>query len=148
MTNFFANANFTNTGGDIAQSAGTAPLGTGLMQGNPSDTAARQNNGVYPPAPQCGTGAAGVPDTASLIATGGIPVNAQPTNAATAPGTDSILAQIARGQLMLNQSTYGQGVTCPAAGGQPVVPAATVQPLVSGPSANVTVGSFANYTGN
>jgi hypothetical protein len=119
VTNFFPNANFTNQGGDIAQSAGTAPLGTGLMQGNPYDSASRQNNGVYPPVPQVGAGAAGVPDVANQIAEGYIPVNVQPTNVATAPGTDSLMAQLSRGQVILNQSTYGQGTFAPAAGGQP-----------------------------
>jgi len=147
MTNFYGNASIadTNTG-----MPGAAPLGA-QMQGNPYPPGDVPD---YPPAPQTGpTQVVGVtPDTNNQISDGNIPVNAQPTNVLTAPGLDSFLAQVSRGQLSLNQSNYGQGGFMPPnAGSSPQNPQAgsvTVASVAAGSAAVPTFANPANYTGN
>lgn len=149
MTNFLTLAAVQDTAGDVPVIPGAAPVpGAAAMQGNPASSQS-QPHGLYPPAPQCG--AAGQTLNAPLahdtISRGNVPLNAQPTNVATAPGTDSILAQLSRGQVSLNQSSYGQGQFVPAAGGQNVIPAPSAVPVLTGNGAALTVANPPNYTG-
>ena len=122
---------------------GGAPLGSGAMQGNP-DTRPNITPSVNVECPVPQNSAA-----ASLVvqlATGAIPHNLQTTNVAQGAGPnqqggnaggDSLLAQMSRGQVMLGDSTYGQGGYTPAAGGQPS-PATAAIAQVTGASSGVT----------
>lgn len=159
MTILFGNAGFQETSGDVAQAPGAGPVpGAGnQMTGNPA-SAQSQPFGNLVPAPQVG----GVGQTLNAplvhdtISRGNVPLNAQPTNtvaaAGNAVGADSLLAQIARGQVSLNQSNYGQGGFVPQNGGsspQAQQPGATnVQTVVTGPGSTLTVAAPANYVGN
>lgn len=117
---------------------GGPPSTTAGMQGNPDTRSINQVTINQLPLPQVGTtqvlGA--VPDTSAQIAQGLIPHNAQPTNVNVQPGGDSLLAQIARGQVSLNQSNYGQGSVGPAAA-----------PIAAGAPSVPTFASPANLTG-
>jgi hypothetical protein len=149
MTNFYGNAGSQNTAGDIAQAAGSAPVGS-TMQGNPQDTQQRACVGVYPPAPQAGPGqTVNAPLSHDAISRGNIPLHTHPTNVAGPPGVDSLLAQLARGQLILNQSTYGQGSLTPANGGAgpQTVPAVNVVSQPIGIAANLNIANPPVYTG-
>jgi hypothetical protein len=99
---------------------GAPPSTTVGMQGNPNPANCNQPIVTQLPKPQ--TGATQVlgagPEVANLISQGLIPMNSQPTNVLVTPGGDSLLAQISRGQLLLNQTTYGQGSFQRADGGQ------------------------------
>lgn len=153
MTIFFGVADSADTAGNIPAPPGAAPVGTGLMQGNPQASQFKPF-GVYPPSPQAGGAAQTVstPLVNHLISTGAIPLNAHPTNIAAPPGTDSLLAQMARGQIMLNQSTYGQGGFIPQNGGcspQVASPAANaVQSVSTGAAGGLTYANPCTYTGN
>lgn len=132
---------------------GAPPNITPGMQGNPDPRNINAPNVLQPAAPQTGPAQVlgAVPDTASGLATGGIPHNAQPTNVNTAPGTDSILAQIARGQLSLNQSNYGQGGFLPADAGRgpqsPQSGSQAVQTIAAGAPSVPTFAAPVNTTG-
>lgn len=150
MTVLFGLTGANETAGDVPSIPGAAPVpGAATMQGNPASSQV-QPHGVYPPAPQ--VGAAGQTINAPLahdtISRGLVPLSVQPTNTAVVPGGVSLLAQLSSGQVSLNQSSYGQPVQVPAAGGQPVIPAASVVPVVTGPGSAITVANPANYTGN
>jgi len=109
------------------------------MQGNPNIEAGGVN--ISLPGNQNSSGA---PLTTQL-ASGNIIASSVPTNVLTAPGTDSLLAQMSRGQVILADSTYGQSQAIPGA------PAQSVQPIVTGPASGLTypaAGSAQNYTGN
>jgi hypothetical protein len=132
---------------------GAAPGTTVAMQGNPDPRNINQVQCTQQPAPQCG--AAQVlgsgPDVASLIAQGLVPHNAQPTNVLVTPGGDSLLAQISRGQLSLNQSSYGQGGFMPANAGQsPQAPqsgSVATASIAAGAPSVPTFANPANVTG-
>lgn len=153
MTKLLANPTIYQQSGDLGQSAGTAPNGA-QMTGNPSDTASRQNMGVYPPGPQVGSSAQTVnsPLSHDQISRGNVPLNSVPSNLVNQqPGTQSLLALIASGQVSLNQSNYGQPVTVPpnGAGGQAsVVPSAEPQPQAAGIASTITVGTSQQYVGD
>ena len=80
---------------------GAAPLGT-QMQGNPngsSDAVPEQNlSGNQNTSGQL---------LGTQISNGNISANSVPVNVLSAPGTDSLLAQMSRGQVILKDSTYG-----------------------------------------
>lgn len=153
MTVLFGNAGVQATAGDIAQQPGAAPVAAGsTMQGNPT-SAEYQPFGVLQPAPV--TGGAGqtvnTPLSHDHMSRGNIPVNAQPTNIGGGVGNDSLMAAMSRGQVLLNQSTYGQGGFVPQNGGaspQVQSPAAVVQSQANGIASTLTVASPANYVGN
>jgi hypothetical protein len=93
--------------------------------------------------------------TSTQISSGNIVASSVPTNVATAPGTDSLFAQMSRGQVLMCDSTYGQGGFIPQNGGaspQAVTPAANVtQPVTARVASTLTYpspGSAQNYTGN
>jgi hypothetical protein len=146
MTNLLPGATIynTSTGDPSAQ-----PVPGGVMNGNP-DPGNDSEFGRYPPGPQIGNAAQTIntPQLSAQLSQGNVPANAQPTNVLAQPGGDSLLAQVARGQLLLNHSTYGQGSLVPQAGGVTVVPAPAVQPVAVGIPANATVASPPNYTGS
>lgn len=164
MTKLLPNPTIYQQGGDIAQSGGAAPTAqTGLngpAQGAPQDSAARQNMGTYPPGPQVGGAAQTVngPLSHDQISRGNVPLNTAPTSGpaqgAAAPsstfGTDSLLAQLARGQVILNQSTYGQPVSVPSVNGSSpqVQPNAIPQPIANGIASTLTVGAPATFIGD
>lgn len=123
---------------------GGPPGATAGMQGNPDPRDVNQVIVLQLPGPQTGPGQVlgAVPDTSAMIAQGLIPHNAQPTNLAQQPGADSLLAQISRGAMSLNQSNYGQG------GSTPTNPPAAAPPSIAAGAASVpTFASPANVTG-
>jgi hypothetical protein len=129
MTNLLPYATIQNTAGDGAGAPGAAPNGA-AMQGNPQSSQFTPD-GNYPPSNQ------NAPQqlTSTQISSGNISANSVPVNALTAPGTDSLLAQMSRGQVIMADSTYGQGGFIPSNGG--------ASPQVPSPSANVTQPALA-----
>lgn len=153
MTKLLPYATYQNSGADMGQQPGAAPNGA-QMQGNPASAQAAQDQGNYPPGPQVG-GAAQVlgvtPATHDQISRGNVPLNAVPTSGvAQQTGTDSLLAQIARGQVSLNQTNYGQPVQVPkeAGTGPQGQPFAQLQPLPSQAGSSITVAAAPNYIGD
>src|SRR5208282_1420423 len=105
MTNFYGTANATETN---VGNPGAAPLGTGLMQGNP------QTPPTATPQPNLPGNQNAVQQlTGTQISSGNIVASSVPTNVLTQPGTDSLLAQMSRGQVIMGDSTYGQGAFVP-----------------------------------
>jgi hypothetical protein len=150
MTNLYPNGDICSTAGEGPGQPGAAPVGA-TMQGNPQ-ASQFQPSGVHVPAPQAG-GVGQTVNTAlshDAMSRGNIPLHTHPTNAAGPPGVDSLLAQLARGQLILNQSTYGQGSLTPANGGAGPqnVPAASVVSVPIGIAANLSIANPPVYTGN
>jgi hypothetical protein len=87
--------------------------------------------------------------TGTQLSNGNIIASSVPTNVLSQPGTDSLLAQIARGQVMLGDSTYGQSAFIPANGGaaNPNIAAAT--PVTARVASTLTYpATQQNYTGN
>lgn len=117
MTKLLPYPTIQNTAADGAGAPGAAPNGA-QMQGNPASSQFTPS-GNYPPQPI--TGGAGQTVNSPLshdqIARGNIPHNAQASNVGGAPGNDSLMAAMSRGQVLLNQSTYGQGGFVPQNGG-------------------------------
>ena len=123
MTNYPASENPISTNSGMP---GAAPNGA-QMQGNP--------NGASSAIPQ--------PDlpgnqntSAQLLGTqlsnGAILHNSVPTNVNSAPGTDSLLAQMSRGQVILKDSTYGMAQFTPGNAGAGNVSTPSVQPVTAG----------------
>lgn len=142
MTNFFGPSapNEVNDG-----YPGAAPVPGGQMNGNPNI----EPSGVLINLP--GNQNAVQQLAATQISTGNISLNSVPTNVLSAPGTDSLLAQMSRGQVILADSTYGQSQFIPAnvGAGNPNIAAQT--PVVTGPASALTypaAGTSQNYTGN
>lgn len=146
MTILFGNAGFQNTAGDAPALPGAAPVGA-TMQGNPQ-SAQLEPFGVLVPAPQNPVQQL----TETQISNGNMPLQTQPTNVAAQPGTDSLMAQMSRGQVIMADSTYGQSGFIPQNGGcspQAASPAANVsQPVLARVASAVTIPSPAVYTGN
>lgn len=154
MTKLLTFPTITQQAGNIAQGGGSAPVGSS-MQGNPKDTSDRQNTGVYPPGPQCGSATqvlGASPGLHDLIARGAVPHNTAPTSANVVNGTDSLLAQIARGQVILKDTTYGISQFIPQNAGaspQAQTPAAAqVQPIAALAPSAVTITTPPTYTGD
>jgi hypothetical protein len=116
---------------------GAAPVPGGtLMTGNPnpSQTDVSQVN-VEPPQPQNPVQQL----THTQLSSGFLPTNLQdtttlqgsgPSNQGGNAGGDSLLAKMSRGQVLMCDSTYGQGGFIPANGG--------ASPQVPSPAANIT----------
>ena len=126
---------------------GAAPNGT-QMQGNPGTP-----NGM--PLPSLPGNQNPVQQlTSTQISAGNISANSVPVNVNTQPGTDSLLAQMSRGQVILADSTYGQGGFIPQnAGSSPQAqqPAASiVQPVTARVASALTYPApgAQNNTGN
>jgi hypothetical protein len=121
---------------------GAAPNGA-QMQGNPqtpSNLPAQNLSGNQNTSAQL---------AATQLANGNVLHNSVPVNVLSAPGTDSLLAQMSRGQVILKDSTYGlsQFVPANAGAGNPNVAAAT--PVVTGPASGLTYPApgAQNHTG-
>jgi hypothetical protein len=143
------------TAGDtnIGMPGGPPVPGAAGMQGNPDPRNITAPCVLQTAAPQVGPAQVlgAVPDTASGLATGGIPHNGQPTNVNVQPGCTSVLALLATGQLSLNQSNYGQGGFIPANAGQsPQAPqsgSVAVSSVAAGAPSVPTFATPANVSG-
>jgi hypothetical protein len=136
---------------------GAAPLGTGLMQGNP--VGANTDPCIAPEPAQPQNSSAQL--TGTQLANSFIPHNLQTTNVLQGSGPnvgsqppgggDSLLAQMSRGQVIMADSTYGQGGFIPQNGGcspQVASPAASVtQPSLARVASGVTEPANANFSG-
>jgi hypothetical protein len=139
MTNLYPNSSMQNTAGATAANA------SGAGGGNPQESQL-QPFGVQPPQPINGISTSGASAPAQM-SNGQIPVHTQPTNIAVAAGLDSLMAQMSRGQLSLNQSNYGQpGALCPNPNG-PAPQGAPVVPVVTGFAAAILIPTPPVYTG-
>jgi hypothetical protein len=114
MTNLYPNSSMQNTAGMGAGQPGDAPVANAgqIMQGNPQGSQF-QPSGVQPPVVMNPVQQL----TGTQISSGQIPVHVHPNNLAAPPGTDSLLAQMSRGQVLMCDSTYGQGGFIAANGG-------------------------------
>lgn len=130
---------------------GAAPLGAGAMQGNPTPPSGDTCLGTEPGEPQNPVQQL----THTQLSGGQLPANLQPTttlqgtgpsNQGGAAGGDSLIAQMSRGQVLMCDSTYGQGGFIPSNGG--------ASPQVPSPAANITqpatarVASVVTYPAN
>jgi hypothetical protein len=144
MTNLLPYSTIQNTAGDGAGAPGAAPLGP-QMQGNPQSSQFTPNGNYLP-----GNQNAPQQLAATQISAGNIILSSVPINVLTSPGTDSLLAQMSRGQVILKDSTYGLSQTVPANGGaaNSVVPALAT--VATGPANGLTYPApgAQNYTGN
>jgi len=148
MTNLTPYATIQNTAGEGAGAPGGAPTpGTAgtLMTGNPQESQFTPNGNYLP-----GNQNAPQQLTATQISSGNICTNSVPTNVLTAPGTDSLMAQMSRGQVMLGDSTYGQSQFAPGNSGQTNPPnAATVVPVTARVASTLTYpAGQQTFTGN
>lgn len=144
MTNFYG-PSAPNEVNDGYPGAAPVPGAGNLMTGNPNI----EPSGVLINLP--GNQNAVQQLTATQISSGNISLNSVPTNVLSAPGTDSLLAQMSRGQVILADSTYGQSAFIPANGGASNPNIAAQTPVVTGPASGLTypaAGSSQNYTGN
>jgi hypothetical protein len=146
MTNLYPNSSMQNTAGNGAGAPGGAPVGSS-MQGNPQESQF-QPLGVQPPAP--------LNPVQQLLGTqisnGQMPAHQHPNTVVLAqPGTDSLLAQISRGQVIMADSTYGQSGFIPQNGGaspQAVTPAANIsQPVLARVASALALPATPVYTG-
>jgi hypothetical protein len=133
-------ASDTNTG-----MPGAAPLGA-QMQGNPNPVSINQPQVNQTPAPQNPVQQL----SATQLSSGLIATNSVPTNVNSAPGTDSLLAQMSRGQVILADSTYGQSQSVPANGGASNIAAPASVPVTARVAATLTypTSSATNHVGN
>jgi hypothetical protein len=145
MTNLYLNANIGTEAPNSGQPGG-APVGS-TMQGNPQESQYAPA-GVYSPVPQNPVQQL----TGTQISSGQIPVHLHPNNVAAPPGTDSLLAQMSRGQVIMADSTYGQGGFIPQNGGcSPQVPSPGAninQPILARVASVIGVPSPPVYAGN
>ena len=116
-----------------------------LMTGNPQSSQFTPSGNYLPGnqnAPQQLTG--------TQISAGNICTNSVPTNVLTAPGTDSLMAQMSRGQVMLGDSTYGQSQFAPGNSAQQnQVNAAAVVPVTARVASTLTYpAGQQTFTGN
>jgi len=123
---------------------GAAPLGA-TMQGNPNGASS-----AIPVQDLSGNQNTSAQLLATQISNGNISANSVPTNVNSAPGTDSLLAQIARGQVMLTDTTYGQSAFIPANGGASNQNIAAATPVVTRVASGLTYPApgAQNHTGN
>jgi hypothetical protein len=124
MTNLLNYPTIQNTTGDGAGSPGAAPVGT-TMQGNPQSSQYTPD-GNYLPSNQNAVQQL----TGTQISSGNISANSVPVNVLSAPGTDSLMAQMSRGQVIMADSTYGQSGFIPQNGG--------ASPQAASPAANIS----------
>jgi hypothetical protein len=147
MTNLLPYSTIQNTAGEGAGAPGGAPTpGTAgtLMTGNPQESQFTPSGNYLP-----GNQNAVQQLLATQISAGNICTNSVPTNVLTAPGTDSLMAQMSRGQVLLTDTTYGQSAFIPANGGasNPNIAAAT--PVVTRVASGLTYpAGQQTFTGN
>ena len=147
MTNLIPYATIQNTAGEGAGAPGGAPTpGTAgtLMTGNPQESQFTPNGNYLP-----GNQNAPQQLTATQISSGNICTNSVPTNVLTAPGTDSLMAQMSRGQVMLGDSTYGQSAYIPGNAGAGNVNNPPVAPVTARVASTLTYpAGQQTFTGN
>lgn len=124
---------------------GAAPNGA-QMQGNPNPLNVNQVQVNQTPAPQNPVQQL----TGTQLSSGQIAHNAVPTNVNSAPGTDSLLAQMSRGQVIMADSTYGQSAYIPGNAGAGNVNNPPVAPVTARVAATLTfpTATSTNHTGN
>lgn len=144
MTNLLPYSTIQNTAGDGAGAPGAAPLGA-TMQGNPQSSQYTPDGNYLPSNQNTSAQLA-----ATQISNGNISLNSVPINVNSAPGTDSLLAQIARGQVILKDSTYGMSQFIPGNAGAGNANTPTTQSIVTGPASGLTYPApgAQNHTGN
>jgi hypothetical protein len=145
MTNFQASLAEYETNSGFP---GAAPVpGAGnLMTGNP------QVPSNLPDQNLPGNQNTGAQLLATQLSNGNISANSVPTNVLSAPGTDSLLAQMSRGQVILKDSTYGMAQFTPG-NAAPAPGAPTTQPVTAGVASAASGLTYPapgsqNYTGN
>jgi hypothetical protein len=146
MTNFYGPSSPTEVNDGYPGAAPVPGVGN-QMTGNPNI----EQNGVTINLPG-NQNSSGAPLTTQM-SNGNIIASSVPTNVLSAPGTDSLLAQLSRGQVILSDSTYGQSQYIPgnAASPNPINGTATISSIPTGPASGLTypaAGSAQNYTGN
>src|SRR5271166_6953233 len=124
MTNYPASLNVLDTNSGMP---GAAPNGS-QMQGNPN-----LPNG-QPVQNLPGNQNTPTQLMATQLSNGNISVNSEPTNVNIAAGTDSLLAQMSRGQVIKKDTTYGMSQFIPANGGAGPAIVASVTPVATGPA--------------
>jgi hypothetical protein len=129
MTNYQASQNPINTNAGMP---GAAPLGT-QMQGNPNGASS-----AIPAQDLSGNQNTSAQLAGTQLANGNVLHNSVPVNVLSAPGTDSLLAQMSRGQVILKDSTYGMAQFTPGNAGAGNVSTPTVQSVVTGPASGLT----------
>ena len=130
MTNYQASQNPINTSAGMP---GAAPLGT-QMQGNPNGAPS-----AIPVQDLSGNQNSSGQLLGTQLANGNVLHNSVPTNVLSAPGTDSLLAQMSRGQVILKDSTYGMSQFIPGNAASPnPINGATVVPVATGPASGLT----------
>jgi hypothetical protein len=149
MTNLLPYDTIQNTAGEGAGAPGGAPVpGAGtLMTGNPQESQFTPNGNYLPQNQNCPQQL-----TSTQISAGNISANSVPTNVNTAPGTDSLLAQMSRGQVIMADSTYGQGGFVPgnAASPNPIGGSAGPVPVTARVASALTYPApgATSFTGN
>jgi len=115
------------------------------MQGNPQ-ASQYTPSGAHVPGPQ-NTAAQLL---ATQISNGSIPLHVQPGTPADLRGTDSLLAQLSRGQVILKDTTYGMSQYIQGNGGAGPVPTPGVNmaSIATGPASGIAVGNPVTYAGN
>jgi hypothetical protein len=87
--------------------------------------------------------------TGTQVSSGNVIASSVPTNVLTVPGTDSLLAQMSRGQVIMADSLYGQSGFIPANGGAANPNIAAVTPVTARVASVLTYpATQQNYTGN
>lgn len=145
MTNLYPTGDVTQTAGDVPSVPGAAPVGSS-MQGNPQ-TSQYTPFGAHVPAPQ---NTAAQP-LATQIANGAIPLHTHPTTVVSPPGTDSLLAQLSRGQVILKDSTYGISQFIPPNGGSgpaALTSGVNLAAVATGQANGISIGNPPVYAGN
>src|ERR1700677_2536243 len=122
MTNYPASENPISTNSGMP---GAAPNGA-QMQGNPNGASS-----AIPVQDLSGNQNTSAQLLGTQLANGNILHNSVPTNVNSAPGTDSLLAQMSRGQVILKDSTYGMAQFTPG-NAAPAPGAPTAQPVTAG----------------
>lgn len=144
MTNFYGPNSPTEVN-DGYPGAQPVPGAGNQMTGNPN----MEDNGVTYALP--GNQNTGTQLLATQLSNGSIATNSVPTNVNSAPGTDSLLAQMSRGQVILKDSTYGMSQFIPGNAGAANPNTAASVPVVTGQASGLTypaAGASQNYTGN
>lgn len=144
MTDYSASLNVYETNAGMP---GAAPNGV-LMQGNPVPPSA-----ILPQQNLPGNQNTPTQLMPTQVSNGNISANSIPVNVLTAPGTDSLMAQMSRGQVIKKDSTYGIAQFTPANGGAgPNINTvgAVPQPVATGPASALTYPApgSQNHLGN
>jgi hypothetical protein len=98
----------------------------------------------YPPAPQVSATQA----LTTQVSNGNITTQTQPANTNQGPGNQSVLAQLSTGQIVFNQSLYGQASQVPGCAG--IISGQANQPgstVATGAASGLTVATPPVYVG-